>query len=108
MNLATDMGCHSGRATPSLHDTPYRNIEETNGRRSTYLLPIAVQTNRATSVFSMDDVGLVRTLRDIEEFLASAPVLPFPAASPLQHVRKHFPTAICSIYVLIRFDTRWR
>ena len=28
MNLATDMGRHSGRATPSLHDTPYRNIEE--------------------------------------------------------------------------------
>jgi len=50
--LATDMGCHSGRATPSLHDTPYRNIEETNGRRSTYLLPIAVQTNRATSKFA--------------------------------------------------------
>jgi hypothetical protein len=49
MNLANDTGCHSGRAKPSLHDTPYRNIEETNGRRSTYLLPITVQTNRTTS-----------------------------------------------------------
>lgn len=49
MNLATDMGCHSGRATPSLHDTPYRNTEETIGRQSTYLLPITVQTNRTTS-----------------------------------------------------------
>ena len=30
--------------------TPHiRNIEETSGRRSTYLLPITVQTNRATS-----------------------------------------------------------
>ena len=51
MNLATDMGCHSGRATPSLHDTPYRNNEETIGRQSTYLLPITVQTNRTTSLY---------------------------------------------------------
>ena len=49
MSLAADMGCHSGRATPSLHDTPYRQFEETTGRRSTYPLPITVQTNRATS-----------------------------------------------------------
>ena len=53
MNLATDMGCHSGRATPSLHDTPYRNNEETIGRQSTYLLPITVQTNRTTSDFNL-------------------------------------------------------
>jgi hypothetical protein len=50
MNLATDMARHSGRATPSLHDTPHRQFEETIGRQSTYLLPITVQTNRATSV----------------------------------------------------------
>ena len=49
MNLAADMGRHSGRATPSLHDAPYRQIEEATGRRSTYPLPILVQTNRATS-----------------------------------------------------------
>lgn len=41
---------HSGRATPSLHDAPYRKIEEATGRRSTYPLPILVQTNRATSL----------------------------------------------------------
>ena len=51
MNLAADMGRHSGRATPSLHDTPHRHFEETTGRQSTYLLPIAVQTNRATSMY---------------------------------------------------------
>jgi len=50
MNLAADVGRHSGRATPSLHDTPHRHFEETTGRQSTYLLPITVQTNRATSV----------------------------------------------------------
>ena len=49
MNLAADVGRHSGRATPSLHDTPHRHFEETTGRQSTYLLPITVQTNRATS-----------------------------------------------------------
>ena len=43
------MGRHSGRATPSLHDTPHRQIEEATGRRSTYPLPILLQTNRATS-----------------------------------------------------------
>ena len=48
MNLATEMGRLSGRATPSLQDDPSRQNNET-GRRSTYLLPIAVQTNRATS-----------------------------------------------------------
>ncbi len=49
MSLAADMRRHSGRATPSLHDDPYRQIEEATGRRSTYPLPILVQTNRATS-----------------------------------------------------------
>ena len=49
MKLAADMGRHSGRATPSLHDAPYRQIEEATGRRSTYPAPIPVQTNRATS-----------------------------------------------------------
>ena len=49
MSLAADMGHHSGRATPSLHDAPYRQFEEATGRRSTYPLPIAVQTNPATS-----------------------------------------------------------
>jgi hypothetical protein len=46
MKSAADMGRHSGRATPSLHDAPYR---QTTGRRSTYPLPIPVQTNPATS-----------------------------------------------------------
>ena len=50
MSLAADMRRHSGRATPSLHDDPYRQIEEATGRRSTYPLPILVQTNRATSL----------------------------------------------------------
>ena len=49
MNLAADVGRHSGRATPSLHDTPHRHFEETTDRQSTYLLPITVQTNPATS-----------------------------------------------------------
>ena len=49
MSLAADMGRHSGRATPSLHDAPYRQFEET-GRRSTYPSPIPVQINPATSV----------------------------------------------------------
>ena len=55
MNLAADMGRHSGRATPSLHDTPHRHFEETTGRQSTYLLPITVQTNRATSLVEIDE-----------------------------------------------------
>jgi len=49
MNLAADMGRHPGWAKPCLHDAPYRQIEEATGRRPTYLLPIAVQTNPATS-----------------------------------------------------------
>ena len=49
MKTATDMVCHSGRASPFLHDRPYRKFN-TTGRRSTYLLPIYVQTNRATSL----------------------------------------------------------
>ncbi len=49
MSLAADIGRHSGRAAPSLHDAIYRQFEETTGRRSTYPLPIPVQTNRATS-----------------------------------------------------------
>ena len=53
MNLAADMDRHSGRATPSLHGGPYRQIEEATGRRSTYPLPILVQINRATSLFPM-------------------------------------------------------
>ena len=54
MKLAADMGRHSGRAPPSLHDAPYRQFEEATGRRSTYPLPIPVQTNRATSDFIAD------------------------------------------------------
>jgi hypothetical protein len=50
MNLAADMRHHFGRATPSLRDAPYRQFEKATGRRSTYPLPIAVQTNPATSV----------------------------------------------------------
>lgn len=50
MNLAADMGRHSGRATPSLHDAPYRQCEQRTGRRSTYQVPIPVQTNPATSL----------------------------------------------------------
>jgi len=58
MKLAADMGRHSGRALPSLHDAPYRQIEEATGRQSTYPSPIAVQTNPATSTLgsrSRDD-----------------------------------------------------
>ena len=54
MNSAADMARHSGRATPSLHDAPYRHFEETTGRRSTYPLPIPVQTNPATSDVGVD------------------------------------------------------
>lgn len=50
MKLAADMGLHSGRAAPSLHESPYRQFKKATGRRSTYPLPIPVQTNRATSV----------------------------------------------------------
>ena len=44
------MGRHSGRATPSLDNGPYRQFDDATGRRSTYPLPIPVQKNRATSV----------------------------------------------------------
>lgn len=50
MTLAVDMGRHSGRATPSLHDGPYRQFETATGGRSTYPLPNPVQTNPTTSV----------------------------------------------------------
>jgi hypothetical protein len=46
MNFAADMVRHSGRATPSLHDAPYRQFEQATGRRSTYPLPIPVQTTQ--------------------------------------------------------------
>lgn len=49
MILAADMGRHSGRATPFLHDGPYRQFETATGGQSTYLLPNPVQTNQATS-----------------------------------------------------------
>ena len=49
MSFAADMGRHSGRATPSLHDATYRQFKEATGGRSTYPLPIPVQTNPATS-----------------------------------------------------------
>ena len=58
MNLATEMGRLSGRATPSLQDDPSRQNNET-GRRSTYLLPIAVQTNRATSCGKVQGIELL-------------------------------------------------
>jgi uncharacterized protein YjbI with pentapeptide repeats len=50
MKLAADMGRHAGRAEPDRNDAPYRQFKEATGRRSTYPLPIPVQTNRATSV----------------------------------------------------------
>ena len=50
MSLAADMGRHSGRATPFLHDGPYRQFETATGGRSTYLLPNPVQTNQVTSM----------------------------------------------------------
>ncbi|CAH0498211.1 SDR family oxidoreductase [Novosphingobium sp. CECT 9465] len=49
MTLAADMGRHSGRATPFLHDGPYRQFETASGGRSTNLLPNPVQTKQATS-----------------------------------------------------------
>lgn len=48
MNLVIDLGRLSGQATPSLQGNPDRQINETAGR-STCLLPITAQTNRATS-----------------------------------------------------------
>jgi hypothetical protein len=57
MKLAADMGRHSGRAPPSLHDTPYRQFKEATGRRSTYPLPIPVQTNRATSKIGIQNLA---------------------------------------------------
>jgi hypothetical protein len=54
MNLAADMGHHSGRATPSLRDVPCRQFEKATGRQSTYPLPIPVQTNPATSMKPAD------------------------------------------------------
>lgn len=53
MNLAADMGRHSGRATPSLHDAPYRQFDDETGRRSTYPRSNPVQTNPATSARPM-------------------------------------------------------
>lgn len=50
MISAADIGPHSSRATPSLRDAQYRQFNEQPGRRSTYPAPIAVQTNRATSI----------------------------------------------------------
>lgn len=50
MNLAADMGRHSGRAKPSLLDAPYRQFDPETGRRSTYPMPIPVQTYPATSL----------------------------------------------------------
>jgi len=51
MNSAADIGRHSSRAMPSLHDDPYRQSNGEIGRRSTYPAPITVQRNQATSVF---------------------------------------------------------
>jgi len=42
-------GPSSGRAAPSLREGPYRQFKKATGRRSTYPLPIPVQTNRARS-----------------------------------------------------------
>ena len=63
MSLAADMGRHSGRATSSLHDDPYRQIEEATGRRSTYPLPILVQTNQATSTLPTRIVSNTRAIQ---------------------------------------------
>ena len=57
MNSAADMGRHSSRATPSLHDSPYRQFKTATGRRSTYPLPIPAQTNPATSQFPTNIIG---------------------------------------------------
>jgi len=59
MSFAADMGRHSGRATPSLHDATYRQFKEATGGRSTNLLPIPVQTNLATSVRNLVDRDLL-------------------------------------------------
>jgi hypothetical protein len=59
MKLAADMGRHSGRATPSLHDDPYRQFKTATGRPSTYPLPIPVQINSATSQCLADGVSLL-------------------------------------------------
>lgn len=54
MNLAADMGLHSGRPTPSLLDAPYRQFDDETGGRSTYPTPIPVQTNPATTLMRSD------------------------------------------------------
>src|SRR5579863_7324359 len=64
MNLAADIGRHSGRATPSLHGALYRHFEEATGRRSTYPLPIPVQTNRASSIVTVG-LDLAKTVFQI-------------------------------------------
>lgn len=61
MISAADMGRHSGRATPSLHDGPYRQFETATGRRSTYPLPNPVQTNPTTSEFKRIAMRACRT-----------------------------------------------
>ena len=59
-------GHHSGRATTSLHDAPYRQFDEAAGRPSTYPSPIPVQTNLATFVLWNDDLGRENEARKIE------------------------------------------
>jgi len=66
MNFAADMGRHSGRATPSLHDGPYRQFDEPTGRRSTYPAPIPVQTNRATSLLDGMELEEMRLETGVE------------------------------------------
>src|SRR6185503_15054180 len=62
MNFAADCGPHSGRATPSLRDARNRHLGKTTGRRSTYLSPIPVQTNPASSPARLIGVEMLMVL----------------------------------------------
>jgi hypothetical protein len=69
MNFAAVAPRRSGRAAPSLRDTPQRQLTSTTGRTSIYRKRNAVQTKPATSAFKMQwtDASSVRmehVLRD--------------------------------------------
>ena len=67
MIFAADRGPHSGRATPSLRDARDRHLGKTTGRPSTYLSPIPVQTNPATSHELEDFRILARSYAHLSE-----------------------------------------
>ena len=89
--MATEMGRLSGRATPSLQDGPSRQSNE-NGRRSTYLLPIAVQTNRATSMLAHAFYAVARRISDLgsvkRDKVTILPIIVYPGTNQRSGVAK--------------------